>query len=159
MKRFARALMVAAVAGGVTMTSLAFSGMQGGGGGGARGARGGGAQVVGVEPQRQGSFVHPGFAGRQGFAHPGFAGRPGFAHPGFTGRPAFVHPGFTGRPAFVGRHGFPGRRVVVFGGPVFYGPPPVVYVSGVVALWYCQDPVGYFPTIQVCPVGWIEVTQ
>ncbi|MBO9651820.1 MAG: hypothetical protein J7605_25215 [Variovorax sp.] len=127
MTRLARALMVAAVAGGVTMTSLAFNGTQGGGGGGARGGmRGGGAHAVGLMPARNAFFVHP---------------------------------GFPGRPVFVAHPGFPHRRFIVAGGPVFFGPPPVVFVSGVPALWYCQNPIGYFPTIQACPVGWIEMTQ
>ncbi|MDM0034181.1 hypothetical protein QTI33_18755 [Variovorax sp. J22P271] len=26
-------------------------------------------------------------------------------------------------------------------------------------LWYCQNPIGYFPTIQACPAGWIQVTR
>ncbi|MDM0068991.1 hypothetical protein [Variovorax sp. J31P207] len=70
------------------------------------------------------------------------------------GRPAFpVHPVFPVRP------GFPFHRVVVVGVPVFYGPPPVVVVSGAPALWYCQNPIGYFPTIQACPVGWVQVAQ
>ncbi|SCK57628.1 hypothetical protein VAR608DRAFT_6095 [Variovorax sp. HW608] len=143
MKRLARALMVAAVAGGVTMTSLAFNGMQGGGaGGGGRGMRGGGGHSMAVVP------AHNGFVG-----HPGFAGHPGFGHPGFG------HPGFPGRRVFVTHSGFPFHRAVVVGGPFFFGTPPVVFVSGFPAIWYCQDPIGYFPTIQACPVGWIEMSQ
>ncbi|MBO9514473.1 MAG: hypothetical protein J7549_10170 [Variovorax sp.] len=127
MQRLSRALMVAAVAGGLAMSGQAFNGMQGSGGsGGARGMHGGGARFAAVAP------------GQHAF---------------------FGHPGFAGRPVFLARRGVPLHRVVVVGGPVFFGPPPVVFVSGVPAIWYCQNPIGYFPTIQACPVGWIEMTQ
>lgn len=158
MKRLAQALMIVAMAG-VTTTSLAFNGMQAGGGfhGGGRGwaparAAPGGFAGGNFGGQRA-VVVRPGFSGHPGFAHPGFA-RPGFARPGFV-RPGFAHPGFVHQ-GFVHR-GYPFRGAVIVGGPVFFGPPPVVFVSGVPALWYCQNPPGYYPTLQDCPVGWIRV--
>jgi hypothetical protein len=157
MKRLALALMMAAVAGGAT-TSFAFNSMQGGGGfhgGGGRGASG--VQVApGFSGGQRFTVVRPGFPVHSGFAQPGFV-HPGFVRPGFV-NPGFVHPGFPFR-----HHGFPFRHVVVVGvgGPVFWGwgwgPPPVVFVSGAPALWYCSDPPGYFPTIPACSVDWIQV--
>jgi len=171
MKRFALALMVAAVAGGAAMTCFAFGGMQGGGGRGGRAMSGVGAPVgaqhMGAMPGRAGFPTHPGFAGHPGFVgqpgfpgHPGFPGqRPGFpGHPGFAGHPGFVgHPGFAGHPFFPFHSGF--HRVVLAGWPIFYGPPPVIFVSGVPAIWYCQNPIGYYPTFDTCPVGWIPMSQ
>lgn len=160
MKRLALALMMAALAGGAT-TSLAFNGgMQGGGGfhGGGRGSAGAVRAVPGgggFSGGQRAVVVRPGFPGNPGFVRPGF-GRPGFVGPGFV-RPGFGHTVVV-RPGFPFRPGFPVRRFAVVGGPVFFGPPPVVFVSsGVPALWYCQNPIGYFPSLQDCPVGWIQV--
>ena len=36
---------------------------------------------------------------------------------------------------------------------------PGVGRVAVPVLWYCQNPIGYFPTIQACPAGWIQVTR
>ncbi|HET7834579.1 MAG TPA: hypothetical protein VFL43_02125 [Variovorax sp.] len=130
MKRFALALAITAAVAGAATTSLAFNG---------NGMQGGG----------------PGGGNRA------FRTMPGVAHVGVVPvRPGFpIHPGFPVHPVFPVHPGFPFHRVVVLGVPVFYGPPPVVYVSGAPALWYCQNPIGYFPTVQACPVGWVQVAQ
>ena len=94
--------------------------------------------------------------------------RPGFAHHPFVHHPAFVHRPFP-------HHSFPHHHFVrsrvffgagVFFPPVFYG-PPVVYAPAPVyaqpvysqpAHWYyCESAQGYYPYVQQCPEGWLEV--
>lgn len=88
--------------------------------------------------------------------NPGFRGNPGFH--GFHANPGF-HPfhGFVGIPA---RHPFFVQRGVVFVGVPF---PVAVNAVGFVGeqplYLYCQNPMGFFPEIQFCPTGWLQVSQ
>jgi hypothetical protein len=50
--------------------------------------------------------------------------------------------------------------VVVTPPPVVVAPPPTSYVerAPVSQYWhYCQDPAGYYPEVQQCPGGWVQV--
>jgi hypothetical protein len=29
--------------------------------------------------------------------------------------------------------------------------------SGSIYYWYCRDPAGYYPDVQTCPSGWVQV--
>lgn len=57
-------------------------------------------------------------------------------------------------------------RVIIIGGfgpPIYYAPPyveqypPIYIVPGVGYSYYCTDPSGYYPEIQDCPSGWLQV--
>jgi hypothetical protein len=94
--------------------------------------------------------------------HGGFHGGGGFhGHDGFHGG---VHHG----DAFHDGHHFHGN--VFFGAPVFLGPGyyPYAYAypydyaypyadGSVTTYWYCRDPAGYYPGVQSCPSGWMQV--
>ncbi|VTU31358.1 hypothetical protein [Variovorax sp. PBL-E5] len=94
------------------------------------------------------------FNGAQGGAHGGgFQGHAG----GFHGGPGF-HPfhGFAGFPA---RHPFFVRRSAVFVGVPFpVAVNAVGFVGGEPLYLYCQNPMGFFPEIQFCPTGWLQVS-
>jgi hypothetical protein len=50
--------------------------------------------------------------------------------------------------------------VVVTPPPVVVAPPPTSYVerAPVTQYWhYCQDPAGYYPDVQQCLGGWVQV--
>jgi hypothetical protein len=68
--------------------------------------------------------------------------------------------GFGGAPV---HHAFPVRRSFVVIGAAFplayYAYPTVGYVGGQPLYLYCQDPAGYYPDIQYCPTGWLQVVQ
>ncbi len=88
----------------------------------------------------------------------------GMGHPGFAHRP-FVHHHFP-------HHRFIRSRVFIgadffFFPPVFFGPPvvlapqPPVYIQPPPpppAYWYyCESVKTYYPYVQQCPEGWLEV--
>lgn len=87
----------------------------------------------------------------------------GFQHHGggFHGNPG-LHPfhGFGGFGAFPARHAFVARRGFVFVGVPF---PVTVNAVGYAGTWpvylYCQNPEGFFPDVQACPTGWLQVSQ
>jgi hypothetical protein len=128
-KLLALAVLIAAAAGGPT-TSLAHNGMQGGGHGG-------------------------GFQGSGG----GFRGNPGFHQfGGFRGNPAF-HP-IHGFGRFPVQNAFFVRRSFVFVGVPFpVAVNAVSFVGGQPLFLYCQNPMGFFPDVQFCPTGWLQVLQ
>jgi hypothetical protein len=90
------------------------------------------------------------------------------------------HHGFRGQHGFHGQHGFGGSPVFLGLGPywgpywepywapyvyppVVVAPPPTVYVEPALPgstqppqeyWYYCDDPQGYYPSIQQCPGGW-----
>jgi hypothetical protein len=67
------------------------------------------------------------------------------------------------------RHGFHEHRQsrihgdVFIGAPFFWQPPvyieqPPVYINPEPGYWYyCPDPPGYYPYVQYCPIGWLQV--
>jgi hypothetical protein len=136
----ALAFLVAALVSGAT-TSFAMGGMGGMGGGGPGGAHGGGFHGGGGG----GCHGSPGFGG--------FHGPMGFP------RPVPFHP-IHGFGPFPLRH-----AVFVHRGFVFVGAPFPVYVNAVGYVGsqplylYCQNPMGFFPDIQDCPTGWLQVSQ
>lgn len=76
--------------------------------------------------------------------------------------------GFHGNPGFHPFHGFVGpvhrpflfRRGVVFVGVPFpVAVSAVGFVGGQPLYLYCQNPMGFFPEIQFCPTGWLQVSQ
>jgi hypothetical protein len=87
-----------------------------------------------------------------------------FHHHGhFHGPHVFFGPRF-----YVGpRYGYPyyypyyGYYGYVAPPPVVVTPPPTTYVerpAPPTQYWhYCQDPAGYYPDVQQCPGGWIQV--
>ena len=95
------------------------------------------------------------FNGMQGGIHGGGSQGP---DRGFHGNPGFhqFH-GFVGFPA---RHPFFARRGVVFVGVPFpVAVNAVGFVGGQPLYLYCQDPMGFYPEIQFCPTGWMQVSQ
>jgi hypothetical protein len=63
---------------------------------------------------------------------------------------------YYGRPYYYGY----APPVVVAPPPVVVAPPPTSYVerAPVSQYWhYCQDPAGYYPEVQQCPGGWVQV--
>ena len=76
--------------------------------------------------------------------------------------------GFHGNSGFHPFHGFVGpvhRPFLVRRSFVFVGVPfPVAvnavgFVGGQPMYLYCQNPMGFFPEIQFCPTGWLQVSQ
>ncbi len=97
-------------------------------------------------------------------------------HPVFVHRPFVHHAVFVHHPFFVHRpfphHHFVRSRVFIgadffFFPPVFFAPPvvlapgPPVYVQPPPqqpAYWYyCQSAKTYYPYVQQCPEGWLQV--
>ncbi len=140
----------------------------------------GGSSARGGQPSHAGSGR--GFVGPHGHgAHPGWSGspsgsglRPGWgAHPGWGGRPWW---GWRGRPWWgwapgtVWGAGFYWGWPGVWGGwypPYYYADPPVitqqtpVYVEPTPPAqqywYYCENSQAYYPYVQECPGGWIQV--
>jgi hypothetical protein len=92
----------------------------------------------------------------------GGGGGGGGPHGGaFHGGPG-VH--FHGGPFLFAHHPFPFRRgfvVVGAGFPLgYYDYWPVGYDQGAQPVYlYCPNPAGYYPQIQECPTGWVQVLQ
>jgi hypothetical protein len=128
---------VFALAVGAGAPAFAFGGMGGGGGGAGFGGHGAGFQGGGFHASGN-----------------GFGGRPGVG--GFHG-PFGFHPlhgfGFYRRPVFVNR-GF-----VFIGVPFPVAVNAVGFVGGQPLYLYCQDPMGFYPDVQECPSGWLQVAQ
>ena len=92
-------------------------------------------------------------AGGSALAHDGHGGYGGHFHGGghrghsgvFLGAPTFVWPMYP----------FPDY----YSPPVVVVPPPVYIERGQPAgySYYCTDPQGYYPDVQVCPGGWQPV--
>jgi hypothetical protein len=92
------------------------------------------------------------------------AGGDGGFHGGGGSRGGGFHGG-DGRHHEGGNH-HDGR----FHGRVFVG-PPIIFGSGYYPYgysypypddsssyqWYCSDPAGYYPDVQTCPSGWLQV--
>ena len=102
----------------------------------------------------------------RGGAH-GFGGHHGFrGHHGFHG-----HHGFGGSPVFLGLGPYWGPYWEPYWAPYVYppvvvAPPPTVYVEPAPLgsmqppqeyWYYCDDPQGYYPSVQQCPGGWRPV--
>jgi hypothetical protein len=101
-------------------------------------------------------------------------GRPHHNHHGFHGKHfhgprVFIGPRFHVGPRaypyyyspyyYRGYYGY-APPVVVTPPPVVVTPPPTSYVERppVTGYWhYCQDPAGYYPDVQQCPGGWVQV--
>lgn len=103
--------------------------------------------------------------GRHHHHHHGFHGK----H--FHGPRVFIGPRFHVGPRaypyyspyyhryYGGYYGY-APPVVVTPPPVVVTPPPTSYVERPPATqyWhYCQDPAGYYPDVQQCPGGWVQV--
>lgn len=73
-------------------------------------------------------------------------GGDGVHHDGFHGRGVFVGP-----PIIYGPEYYPYDYAVPYGYSYPYGDG-----SGSV-YWYCRDPAGYYPDVQSCPSGWLQV--
>ena len=65
--------------------------------------------------------------------------------------------GFQHGAGFHGRGGFRGPRIIVVPGyyPYGYAYPYGDYPGSI--YWYCLDPAGYYPDVQSCPGGWVQV--
>ena len=116
-----------------------------------------------------GMHGHGGVAQRQGSDRHGFEHhRDGFEHrrDGFVGH----RDGFIGHREFDRFHHFHrhSRFIIIgdpfFGVPIYYAPPlyveqypPAYVVPYVNYSYYCTDPSGYYPEIQSCPNGWLQV--
>ncbi len=71
--------------------------------------------------------------------------------------PLGVGPGYWGPGPWWGPpyYAYPAPPVVVQSPPVYEQPAPAPQAS---AYWYyCQNPQGYYPYIQQCPTGWLQV--
>jgi hypothetical protein len=111
-------------------------------------------------------------ADRRRGRHHGFPGKH-FHFPGkhFHGPRVFIGPRFHVGPRaypyyspyyyghYGGYYGY-APPVVVTPPPVVVTPPPTSYIERAPAAqyWhYCQDPAGYYPDVQQCPGGWVQV--
>ena len=66
--------------------------------------------------------------------------------------------GFTNDGRFHGRGGFVGPSIIF--GPEYSAPYGYSYPYGDDSgsnYWYCGDPAGYYPDVQTCPSGWVQV--
>ena len=110
--------------------------------------------------------ANPGLAAERGAGPPGdpagIAGRAAW-HGGFHGYGGvgvFVGPGgWWGGPGWWGPgypyYDYPGYSYPYYAPPVYVQPEPPAPPP---AYWYyCQNPPGYYPYIQVCPPGWMTV--
>lgn len=95
----------------------------------------------------------------QGGSHHGFVDHRGFVHHGFDHR--FDHR-FDGHHRHFHGHGSVFIAVPIWAPPIYYAQP--VYVApnppGYIeqGYWYyCNDPAGYYPSVQSCPQGWQRV--
>ena len=119
-----------AVLGGIGAASAQMHDGSHAGGGGLSGGNGNGSHEGGV------SHGGGGFHGGGGLHH---GGR-------FHGRRAFVGP-----PIIIG----PGYFPYGYAAPYDYSYP---YDDGSgSSYWYCGDPAGYYPDVQTCPNGWVQV--
>lgn len=99
---------------------------------------------------------------RQGHESSSRHQHPGIEHRGFR-QHEFEHRRFEGHHRF---HGHSGVIVGVpfWAPPINYPPPlfidqsPPVSIEPAANYWYyCPDPRGYYPSIQECPNGWLQV--
>jgi hypothetical protein len=122
-----------AVLGGIGATNAQ---MHGGGGGG---FHGGGGGFHGGGGSHGGGGLHGG--GFHGHSHGSF----------FIGAPILFGPGY-----YPYGYSYPYGDVPF----TFYGNPDTADVerqdSGSL-YWYCRDPAGYYPDVQTCPSGWLQV--
>ena len=100
-------------------------------------------------------------AGGGGFHGGGFHGGGG-SHGGGSHGGGFhggggIHHGGGGIHHGDGFHGFIGPPIVFGPGYYPYG-YPYPYADGLSSYqWYCRDPAGYYPDVQTCPSGWLQV--
>jgi hypothetical protein len=93
-----------------------------------------------------------GFHGGGGSHNGGFHGGGGIHHGGgFHGR-VFINP-----PIIFGPGYYPYGYSYPYGydSPYAYSYPYVDDSSSY--SWYCRDPAGYYPDVQTCPSGWLQV--
>ena len=101
-----------------------------------------------------------GYSGGGGFHGGGGGFHGGFHGYGGGGVGVFVGPGFWwGGPGWWGPgypyYDYPGYSYPYYAPPVYVQPEPPAPPP---AYWYyCQNPPGYYPYIQVCPPGWMTV--
>ena len=76
----------------------------------------------------------------------------GHVYFGFT-VPLWVGPGWWGPPSYAS----PTPPVIIQSPPVF-AQPETAPASQASAYWYyCPNPQGYYPYVQQCPTGWMQV--
>lgn len=94
----------------------------------------------------------------QGGSHPGFVDHRGFVHHGFDHRFDGHHRHFHGHGSvFIGVP-FWWEPPIYYAPPIYVAPTPSVYIEQGSDYWYyCTDPAGYYPYIQSCPQGWLQV--
>lgn len=87
----------------------------------------------------------------------GFAHRP-FVRPFFVHRP-FVHHPFIRSRIFIGADIF--FPPLILGPPVVLAPASPIYVQPPppqpASWYYCESARAYYPYVQQCPEGWLEV--
>jgi hypothetical protein len=82
---------------------------------------------------------------------PSEAGGP---HVSFSfGFPLWVGPGWWGPPY----HSYPAPPVVVQQPPAYVQPEPAPPAQAPAYWYYCPNPQGYYPYVQQCPNGWMQV--
>jgi hypothetical protein len=128
-----------AVLGGIGAANAQMHG--GGSHGGGGGFHGGGGGFHGG-----GGGFHDGGGGFHGGGHHGG----GFHGGGFHGH-SHGHL-FIGAPIIFG----PGYYSYVYPYPDGYAYPYEPQDSGSL-YWYCRNPAGYYPDVQTCPGGWLQV--
>jgi hypothetical protein len=104
-----------------------------------------------ADRRHRGRHHHHGFHGGH------FHGPRVFIGPRFHVGPR-VHPYYS--PYYYGGYYYGyAPPVVVTPPPVVVTPPPTTYVERPpTQYWhYCQDPAGYYPDVQQCPGGWVQV--
>jgi hypothetical protein len=95
-----------------------------------------------------------GMQGHEGFDHgPGIGQRGGGERPGFHG-----HPYFHGYGGVIGAAPYWGEPPIYYSSPGYYDQQPPVYAdqrSGY--SYYCPNPAGYYPDVESCSTGWLQV--
>ena len=95
-------------------------------------------------------------------SHAGGGGFHGGAGPqgghGAHGGGGFHHDGrFHGRGVFVGPPIVFGPQYYPYGYSAPYGYSYPYDDDSGSSYWYCADPAGYYPDVQTCPSGWVQV--
>ena len=69
------------------------------------------------------------------------------------GFPLWWGPGWWGPPYYS----YPAPPVVIQQPPAYVQPEPAPPAQAPVYWYYCPNPQGYYPYVQQCPTGWMQV--
>lgn len=102
---------------------------------------------------------HHGFHHGSHFHGPRVFVGPRFYHGSYYSYPYYSYPYYRYYGGYY--YGYAPPPVVVTPPPVVVTPPATSYIErppSAAQYWhYCQNPAGYYPDVQQCPGGWIQV--